>query len=228
MKENAVEMIKKLRKENGVTYVELSKRMGVAQEYLVRLERGEVKPTEEQIEVIKSFLKDEKEEISVQDLQEGSDHLFYEVWMLYQSMAHLAKSATARYETPLVNALIESFVVHARNLLCVFYGSRQKPDDVLAADFFDDPAQWEKIRPEKTELLEKVARRVGKEMAHLTYARLKVTSQEKPWAFVEICKDIDKIIKIFQKNVAVQRVVPKLLTINLRDEFRSATGMELP
>ena len=50
------DMIRHIRKSKRVTIVELAKRMGVSQNYIARLELGEVKPTQEQVEVIKSFL----------------------------------------------------------------------------------------------------------------------------------------------------------------------------
>ena len=53
---NSGDMIRYLRKEKGITIVELAKRIGVSQAYIVRFERGEISPTEEQVEVIKSFL----------------------------------------------------------------------------------------------------------------------------------------------------------------------------
>ncbi|HRK61699.1 MAG TPA: helix-turn-helix transcriptional regulator [Candidatus Omnitrophota bacterium] len=57
--QNHGDQIKKIRKEKGVTLIELAARMGVSQAYLVRIERNEVQPTEEQVEVIHAFL-DEK------------------------------------------------------------------------------------------------------------------------------------------------------------------------
>lgn len=50
------ELLREIRKEKGVTIVELAQRMGVSQAYIVRLERGEIKPSKEQLEVINSFL----------------------------------------------------------------------------------------------------------------------------------------------------------------------------
>lgn len=50
------DMIRHLRKNKGITIVELADRMGVAQSYIVRLERNEIKATKEQIEVITDFL----------------------------------------------------------------------------------------------------------------------------------------------------------------------------
>lgn len=54
--QNYGELIKIIRKEKQITIVDLAKRMGVAQAYIVRIERNEIKPTQEQIEVIHSFL----------------------------------------------------------------------------------------------------------------------------------------------------------------------------
>jgi hypothetical protein len=39
-------------------------------------------------------------------------------------------------------ALIESFAIHFRNLFEFFYNQIPKDSDVVAADFFDDPAAW--------------------------------------------------------------------------------------
>ncbi|MFH0984277.1 MAG: helix-turn-helix transcriptional regulator [Candidatus Omnitrophota bacterium] len=50
------DMIRQIRKSKMVTIVELAERMGVSQDYIARLELGEVKPTKEQIEVIQTFL----------------------------------------------------------------------------------------------------------------------------------------------------------------------------
>jgi predicted transcriptional regulator len=50
------DMIRHIRKLKRVTIVELAQKMGVSQDYIARLELGEVKPTQEQIEVIQMFL----------------------------------------------------------------------------------------------------------------------------------------------------------------------------
>ncbi len=50
------ELIKKLRKDKRITIVELAEKMGVSQSYIVKIERGEIVPTLEQVEVIQSFL----------------------------------------------------------------------------------------------------------------------------------------------------------------------------
>ena len=53
---DAGELIKQIRRENKVTIIELAKRMGVSQEYIAKIEMGEVEPTKERVEVIQSFV----------------------------------------------------------------------------------------------------------------------------------------------------------------------------
>ena len=50
------DMIREIRKAKKVTIVELAERMGVSQDYIARLELGTITPTQEQIEVIQTFL----------------------------------------------------------------------------------------------------------------------------------------------------------------------------
>jgi hypothetical protein len=97
-------------------------------------------------------------------------------------------------DTVLNNSLLESIGVHARILLDFLYSDKQRSDDVSAIDYCP---VWKAKRPTKSPLLEKLDLRVGKEMAHLTYARLQVTPNLKGWAFKEIAEDIDKIMRHF-------------------------------
>ncbi|MGC9967908.1 MAG: hypothetical protein ABSE08_21200 [Syntrophobacteraceae bacterium] len=94
------------------------------------------------------------------------------------------------------NALLESFTIHTRILLDFLYAASPKKDDVIAEDFFDDPAKWCNKRPQKSEKV-LVHRRVGKEIAHLTYARQKVTQETKPWAFIEIANEVNRCLQLF-------------------------------
>jgi predicted transcriptional regulator len=50
------DMIRHIHKSKRVTIIELAAKMGVSQDYIARLELGEIKPTQEQIEVIQTFL----------------------------------------------------------------------------------------------------------------------------------------------------------------------------
>jgi len=50
------ERLRESRRAKRITIVELAAKIGVSQAYLVRVERGEIKPTNEQIETIMNFL----------------------------------------------------------------------------------------------------------------------------------------------------------------------------
>jgi len=105
---------------------------------------------------------------SEQELRAASDHLFYEIWM-FQSLARDMASRSFT-ENVVNNALLESFTIHTRILLDFLFAAKPQLDDVIAEDFFEDPATWHNVRPPKSEILETVHKRVGKEIAHLTYA----------------------------------------------------------
>lgn len=55
----------------------------------------------------------------------------------------------------------------------------------------------EKLRPEITDLLTLSKKSAGKEVANLTYARLAVTPETKPWPFVQISNEISSVINVF-------------------------------
>ncbi len=85
------------------------------------------------------------------------------------------------------NALIESFAVHLRALLDFFYlESSKNDDDILAVHFFNDPNVWEAAKPKLTPAeLRAIKTRVKKEVAHLTYKRIAISSVEKDWPIIE-------------------------------------------
>ena len=104
-------------------------------------------------------------------------------------------------QSAMANALLESFVTHARNGIDFFYADNPKPDDVIAEDFFSAPGQWEQYRPALSQTLLQAKHRAGKELAHLTYARLDVTPETKPWPFLQIAREIADLIALFVKHV---------------------------
>jgi hypothetical protein len=133
-------------------------------------------------------------------LRAASDHLFYEIWMLKTLTQAMASGIAG--EGPMSNALLESFTIHTRALLDFLYADKPKPDDVIAEDYFVSPKKWASIRLEKTEILKTVHRRVGKEIAHLTYSRQEVDPEMKQWPFVQIGQEILSICEIFLGSVS--------------------------
>jgi hypothetical protein len=77
---------------------------------------------------------------------------------------------------------------------------------VIAEDFLDDAAAWLKQRPSKEDSLELIQGRVGKEIAHLTYARLRVTPEAKKWQFGNVAREINSIVLEFLRMVPKERL----------------------
>lgn len=132
------------------------------------------------------------------DLKRSSEHLHYEFGML-NSLAQIMAMNIAGNGV-LTNAMLESFAIHVRGLVFFLFPEKPKPDDVLASHFVLNIADWEKARGSKPEILKKAQARAGKEIAHLTYARLEVTPEAKQWAFLEITNEINRVIKIFLQH----------------------------
>jgi hypothetical protein len=106
--------------------------------------------------------------------------------------------------------LLESFVVHVRAVMDFLYASENaQADDVIAEDFFQTPESWTHLRPNLSELLSQAKRRAGKEIEHLTYARLDVTPETKPWHFVQIASEIYAVINVFLQKVSKDKLGPQ-------------------
>lgn len=133
------------------------------------------------------------------ELRGASEHLLYEVGMFSTLARALATGVFG--EGSINNAALESFTVHARVLLDFLFADKPRSDDVVAEDFFPTPEMWPRLRGDMPPILRDVDARVGKEVAHLTYARLAVTPERKAWHFVEIAVALEAIITVFVSNV---------------------------
>ncbi len=137
---------------------------------------------------------------TAEELRDAWKHLEYEIMMLNE----VGKTLTT-FKVDLGddqarvhwNALIESFTIHARSLIAFLYAEKPERDDVVAVDFFNDPSAWLSRRPALTDLLRRVHPRVGKEVAHLTYARIGITEEQRQWPFVRIAIEIGAALREF-------------------------------
>jgi hypothetical protein len=121
-------------------------------------------------------------------LRAMSEHILYEVEMFGQTIDLLTPEIWQDVPAFLAhgahNALIESFTIHVRALHDFLY-AEPRGDVASAADYF--PAgDWPEIRPPEPEILREARRRTGKEIAHLTYARLERDGDGKLWPHDEI------------------------------------------
>lgn len=138
------------------------------------------------------------------ELKEASAHIHYEKWMM-------AETANALYlnsfgsGTYVSNAVLESFLTHMRNLIDFLYlkGHEANNDWILAEDYFcGEEDEWRKERGDMSRLLEESKVRAAQELAHLSYARLKRTGENKNWSFLSIAAELDSGLKTFTRLVS--------------------------
>ncbi|SRR6266700_5035033 len=110
-------------------------------------------------------------------LDYSREHLLYEIQMLQQMVKTLNTKSSA-FQPLERYALIESFAIHFRNLFEFFYNKEPKKTDVVAADFFDDPAVW---NVSASSVLVIVRKRADKEVSHLTLQRKDASDSGKNW-----------------------------------------------
>ena len=111
------------------------------------------------------------------------------------------------------NALVETFALHARVLLEFFYATPNPrfSDDVRAEHYFLSPATWHTARPDLSEDdYDGIKNRVGKEIAHLTYARQLILPEDKPWPVSWITGLIDDATSAFVSSVDDELIHPSL------------------
>lgn len=129
-----------------------------------------------------------------------NEHFAYEAEMLSYSIQNLY----IRYQNPAVRskiaklfryAMLETFLLHARNLLEFFYEPKQKkyPNDLRSQDFILKPHQNSYPLP-KPSWYDDVMSRIGKQLAHLTKHRLYLPPE---WYPDEIFSPLQKAILKF-------------------------------
>lgn len=134
--------------------------------------------------------------ITTSDLKKMSnEHISYEIQMFRATITRMTNGGLSLDEH---NALLESFLIHARCLLDFLYQTEKpRPDDVIADDFFEDPSIFHKLLPHSIPAAEYLKQRTGKEVAHLTYGRLKVSATEKVWNIGQIHDQLAEALAIF-------------------------------
>lgn len=159
------------------------------------------------------------------ELRDAAETLDYEMWMVHQTAAVLLRGLFG--EGPMKNAVLESFGVHARNLVDFFYKTTGKPDDVLAVDLFSATTEW---KPDPDPLLTEVVRTsTNKLLAHMTYGR-----QRRKQGGWEIERIVLRLTGLWRKMVGevddrVRRVIleqPFLAALHARIEGARGSSVE--
>ncbi len=136
------------------------------------------------------------EKRTLEELKDALERLKYEVWMLW-SLANIL--ATDNQGKGVIhNALLESFLIHTRILIEFLYKDEPYKDNVRASRYFTRDSPWKSIRPLKTKLLEEAVKDAHKQLAHLTYSRLR---EKKQWPYIRIANDIKAVLQVFYEKL---------------------------
>jgi hypothetical protein len=138
------------------------------------------------------------------ELRAISADVLYELQMLFLMADRLRRHQNGDRVLPddIKMACIEDFTVHARALEEFVWGDPNPHyrDDAFASDFADEA--WETIRANvQRSALTDLRRRTGHEIVHLSYKRLQVTEEARPWKFDVIADVIGKAFRLFLKHV---------------------------
>jgi len=146
----------------------------------------------------------------VDSLQDILEHIRYERNMLEHTARNLKRlrpciESSGEHKI-LYYTTLESFLIHARNLSDFLYRSPRKnvmESDVLARDFFSEPAQWHHGRPSSRHR-EGLQSRVGKYLAHLSYDRIGSELEPTTWDTGPIYQEIMKALDVWQQLAMIE------------------------
>ena len=157
-------------------------------------------------------------ELTFEDLEGSITHLFYELDTLKEISILLSENPSAKGTEH--NALVESFVIHARGLIAFLFYERREGDDVMANNYFQY-REWEeligidessKLKDCMPSILRDTLERGNKEVAHITTFRVGKKLIEKQWEHVQITSEIYRHFMLFFKNVSKEYIDEKIMS----------------
>lgn len=138
-------------------------------------------------------------------LKKASKDLFYEVVHLIELFLLLKENENNEIKK---HACLESLLIHARNIFYFLfneYNSKQ-PDDVLALNYFNDSKEWVNYKKtqQKKEIFVGFKKRISKEIAHLSFKRIKNIEDNNNWDLhfvIDLIEGIDKFFSLVQPEL---------------------------
>lgn len=130
----------------------------------------------------------------------SGEHLLYE----FQLFLWTGKELGRPHVSPMRSALIESFVIHLRNLIDFFFTPRSHDDDVIAADLC--PGWSESISPK----LDEAKKRANKELNHLTLGRKSGFDPSKPWDVGGLFDEVHSVAQRFAAQASTTKLSAKV------------------
>jgi len=135
------------------------------------------------------------------DLYKMSCLLAYDLWMLCE----LSEKAYDDLHIVIRNALNESFVIHARNLIEFFYTKRMSQGNIIASQFFDNN-EWDSLIKNKCVILTQFKIRASQYVMHLSSKRLHPADDDYQLDYEKIRDEILKIAIFFFKEVSREKI----------------------
>ena len=136
----------------------------------------------------------------------SKEHLHYEIDMFFRVGMQLSQSDWASQEPTVVtsrNALIESFLIHLRNLLLFLYPYGAEDEDVISDDYFEKPIEdWKRKRTTESGTFREARARASQEVCHLTVSRQPLQK----WLFAELMQELKPVLQIFVDNASTTRL----------------------
>lgn len=131
-------------------------------------------------------------------------HVVYEINMLME----MARGLRGEPISPaaLQNALLESFLVHYRNLRDFFYpelctGDRR--DAASARDFVANLARWRRRKGDWQDATGDERQRLNRQIAHLSWSRLKYSPRT--WPTIRMTRRMAHLIRMFLEELPSSR-----------------------
>jgi hypothetical protein len=140
-----------------------------------------------------------------EDLRNASGALYYELWMLNECV-RLDDENKNSQDKPLKNAFIESFCVHARNLLDFFCDPNPLENDIYYKDFLKINPNNE-FTPSFTIDLKVTNENLNVYLSHLSHKRI---NKKIKWEISKITNEINKNMRVFLKAVNPSLICDKL------------------
>ncbi|MBI3476089.1 MAG: hypothetical protein HY010_10180 [Acidobacteria bacterium] len=163
--------------------------------------------------------------LSDQELLDYSgEHLLYEVQM-FQWMTKTLLTKSSEFEALERCALIESFAIHLRNLFEFFYHQSPRDTDVVAADYFDDPASWNGT---PSPVLVAARKRADKEVSHLTLQRKDAADLDKNWPIGAYFNEMRSTVQEFIATASPKKLhvrVNEWVNLTYRDRPQLILGI---
>lgn len=131
-------------------------------------------------------------------------HVVYEINMLME----MARGLRGERVSPaaLQNALLESFLIHYRNLRDFFYpelclGDRR--DAASARDFVTNLARWRRRKGDWQDATGDERQRLNRQIAHLSWSRLKYSPRT--WPTIRMTRRMAHLIRMFLEELPSTR-----------------------